>query len=207
MKKLICLFLLLATICSMLSGCTNTEGKPTLIGDAEPAQYQSEAAFVSAIKNGGESNGWDIKSIKYYYRPKNVPEGATLRYVQVRDTYVMFAYTLDKDKNSSDATKDINYKWFRSFDGGRTHPEAQAFIEDLTSFGDKEIYTLKRQRENTIFVSDRSFNDAKALMDDINTAWTVSWVQDGECFGGSVPYSIPEEDIAKYLEMEKVVIE
>jgi len=50
-----------------------------------------------------------------------------------------------------------------------------------------------------------SFSEGKAKIDLLyNPTWSVQWAQDGACFSGNIPYSIPEADIAKYLEMEKV---
>lgn len=205
MKKVIILFLLVCGLCSMLSGCTNnTEAKPTVIGDAAPTQYESEEAFVSAVKNGRDSNGWDIKDITYYYRPKTLPEGAILKYVQVRDTYVMFVYTLDTDKKSTDYTKNILLCWYRYFS------DTQAYIADSTSRLKFKIVSLPEQAEGMTISAIKSFSEGKkeyASGELSDPTWSVQWVQEGACFGGSIPWTIPEADIAKYLEMEKVIVE
>ena len=57
-------------------------------------------------------------------------------------------------------------------------------------------------------MSTKSFCEGKADNEKTgDPTWNVSWVYDGACFKGSITYSIPEADIAKYLEMEKVTVQ
>jgi len=99
-----------------------------------------------------------MKDIKYYYRPKTVPEGAILKYVEVFDTYVMFAYTFDTDKESKDATKDVLLLWFRYFD------DSQKYIQNITNRHNCNIYNLEEQIKGMTIMSHKNFNEAKAKM-------------------------------------------
>ncbi len=225
MIKIIKLLIVLVVVLSFMIGCTHSNSSTvtntvssTLLNvdvsdgvneSAAPMQFESEEDFLKAIKTSSEENNiWGINDITYYYRPKTLPEGAILKYIQVRDTYVLFKYTIDTDKKSTDTTKSMLFMWYRSFDGGRTHPDPQEFIKEMSERRGNSIMSLNGQAEDTTYMADKTFNEGKASIDTMtNPVWRVYWVHNGECFKGNIPYSIQEADIAKYLEMEKVLIE
>jgi hypothetical protein len=210
MKKAGFIFILIIVLSCLIS-CTKSEVMqsqnaasvmPTPKVCAAPIRVESEEAFIKATRSEDENEMFNMKDIKYYYRAKTLPANAILKYVEVFDTYVMFVYTLDNNKESKDLTKNIKLMWFRRFN------DSQAYIQDITSRLNCKTYALYGQIDNTTFMSDKSFNEAKAAKEETgNPTWGLFWVQDGACFEGSVPWTISEEDIAKYLEMEKVVIE
>lgn len=169
----------------------------------KPILFENEERFIKAVKADDGNGEWDLKSIIYYYRPKNLPDGAILQEIRVFDSHVGFEYTLDTDKNSTDATKMVSYSWYRGFNGG-----APAFIKDVTSRFGCVIVNLESQTEGTTYMAEKSFSQAKASKDVSGyPSWNLLWVQDCECFDGSIPWNIPESDIVKYLEMEKVIVE
>jgi hypothetical protein len=221
MKKAISIIILFMTSVCII-GCANknaqTATEPEMVNAlrstvtleecAAPVRYETEQAFVNAVKTKDENGVFNIKEITYYYRPKTVPEDAILKYVEILDTYVMLVYTLDKNVDSTNTTKIMNFIWYRSFDGGRTHPDAQSFIKGMTKNYNYGIVNIAGQDDGTTYMAKKSYKEAKLsgnLTD--NPTWYLFWVQDGECFSGNIPYSIPEADIAKYLEMEKVTIQ
>ena len=224
MKKIVLLFLIvMIPMCLVCCGSgitgsneqsqsndkSETTGRIITVEEcAAPIRYETEQAFVNAVKTKDENGVFNIKEITYYYRPKTVPEGAILKYVEILDTYVMLVYTLDKNVDSTNTTKIMNFMWYRSFDGGRTHPDAQSFIKGMTENYNYGIVNIAGQDDGTTYMAKKSYNEAK-LSENLtdNPTWYLFWVQDGECFSGKIPYSIPEEDIAKYLEMEKVTVQ
>jgi hypothetical protein len=210
MKKITFIILVLLISCCTIS-CSSTQinsistaakATATVEADAAPVRYDSEEDFVKAIKTDGENVTFDIKDINYYYRPKNVPEGAILKYVEVLDTYVMFVYTFNKDKQSNDLTEIIKCLWFRHFD------DSNAYIQNIISRLNCKEVELAGQEKGTKYLAHMDFSEAKAAKDETkDPAWGLFWVQDGGCFEGSMPWTVPETDIAKYLEMEKVTIQ
>lgn len=210
MKKIGLTFILIIGL-SYLVGCAKSEVMqsnntepvsvmPTTEAVAEPTRFESEETFVKVVKS--EDEIFNMGDIKYYYRAKTLPTDAILKYIEVCDTYVMFVYTLDKNKESKDLSKSIKLLWFRNFN------DSQAYVQDITGRLNCKICTLDGQVSGTTFMSEKSFTDAKAEKKETeNPTWGLFWVYDGACFEGSIPWSIPETDIAKYLEMEKVLIE
>jgi hypothetical protein len=177
---------------------------PAIYACEEPIQFESEEAFIAAIKTAGENEVFHLKDIKYYYRPKNVPEGAILKYVQVYYTYVMFAYTLDTDKKSMDYTKNINLAWYKDY------TDTEAYLEDSINRMGGKMVSFEGQDKSMKISGFGSFSEGKtkSAKGEISApTWDVQWVQEGACFAGTIPWTISEKQIAKYLEMEKVVIE
>jgi hypothetical protein len=162
-------------------------------GDIVPERYNSESDFVKALREGDIPEVFNPKDISCYFRPEVLPDNAELQYVQVSSSYIMLMYTFDKPK-ADDYSQQIMYKWFRGLD-------TEQFIGGQIERGNNEI-TLEGDGKSIKFYAEKDFESEKAEKE--NPAWVVQWVQDGECFGGNIPYNIAKDDIPKYFKMEKV---
>jgi hypothetical protein len=80
--------------------------------------------------------------------------------------------------------------------------QGEAFVEELrTRFGCKDVL-LPGRVEGRIYLAEEGFTEAKGS--GASSAWMVYFVQEGECFWASVPFSLPEEELAGLLKMERI---
>ena len=187
-----------AMLALCFAGCAQTTPGTGCIA---PVQYESEEAFVEAVQEGNIPSEFNAEEIKCYYKPKDVPEGAVLNYIEVYYSYITFIYTFDI-KNRTDVTIQLKYQWYRDFN----NPE-EFINSSIEKLGLKEVH-IQNAKSGSIFISNDDFSAEKESKDQNERPnWYFFFVQDGQCFAGVVPWSIPEEEIGKYFVMEKVVMD
>lgn len=223
--KIVIIFLTVLIVIS-LSSCGNANGSVPSVNNSQmdsaspehspiacrvPEKFYSEEDFIKALKDGRVYSGYHPEEIKYYYHPRTLPEGAVFLYMQANYDYVMLFYTFDKTK-PDDISKQIMYKTYRGY-------TTDDYVKSLIKSGELE-YNLEGKTSDSRFFSFYSYDSAQTGYDSSNVegknkgqdlyappAWTVNFIQNGDCFEGNVPYCIDEKDITKYFEMEKVTIQ
>ena len=221
MKKRI-MICAIALLMLCLAGCgsntssltDNTESHSSAIVETNspevslaPQQFSNEEEFVKALKDGKVYGEYHPEEIRNYYRPKVLPEGAILLYVEVNYDYVILMYTLDKE-HSDDLTKQIMYKTIRGY-------TTEDYIQFCLDSGETE-YDLEGKTSDSRYFAFDSYDAVKSGYEEYGYqendlfspyAWTMHFVQSGDCFSGNVPFSMDAKDITKYFDMEKVMIE
>lgn len=199
--KIIILVISLLIITVNIAGCGNNTGSaatlsPTPWVDDIGLHYYSEEELISAIKQGDNNGTYSAGGIEFYFKPAALPEGAYLAEIQVKDSYISFTYRLDKD-SGHDSVRIFVLLWERAMTAGDLKKELHKTgkIESLKN--SNQYYWSKAAR----------LNDKGEWDESLAQEIYVSWEQDGYVFNALAPVSFTEEDIEKYCNAVKVIVE
>ncbi len=129
--------------------------------------------------------------IEYYYRPISQAGNLTLKHIELNQYNVMFTYTRN-------ATDDDNvYRWVWRF----SQPDGDAWLQDsIDRLGYVYVYP-DNPIEGAKYISDLNRDEAKEAG---RVSWDVDYSVNGVLFSASIPWDISDEDVTKFLQMEKV---
>ncbi len=126
--------------------------------------------------------------IEYYYRPVNQAANLTLMHIELNQYNVMFDYTRKDDESI------YRLVWRYS------QPDGDALLQDsIERLGYKYVYP-DNPAEGTKYVSDMNRDEAKEAG---RVSWDVEYSVNGVLFSASIPWDICDEDVTKFLQMEK----
>ncbi len=204
MKRSIVICLMIAVFASLLSGCGQQSSAENLNEIPETAvcradgEAYSEEEFLQGILNKEEDYvAWGITEYwEYYYRPAYIPEGFTLEKILFAGGYLVYLYT-----NEANELYEFIWNVTLSEEAVRGHGK-EIEIPDVK----EDIYIVSG--------SGMSFNEAKnnkeyreSRVDSIyKDGWAVTFIIEGTVFDIGMPFSIPEEDLSKLIDVERVYI-
>jgi uncharacterized protein YceK len=201
-KRRIAIFLIFAVFASLLSGCgqqssaENPNETPEIAVCRAQGEAYSEEEFLQGILNKEEDYvAWGITDTwEYYYRPVNIPEGFVLDVILFAGGYLVYRYF-------NEAGELYEFVW------NVTLSEEAVRGKELDIPGAKEDTYI-------ISSSGMSYSEAKnnkeyreSRVDSIyKDGWSVTFIIEGAVFDIGMPFSIPEEDLGKLIQVEKVYI-
>jgi hypothetical protein len=199
------MFLMIAVFASLISGCgqqssaENPDEIPeTAVCRADGEAY-SEEEFLQGILNKEEDYvAWGITEYwEYYYRPVYIPEGFTLKKILFAGGYLVYLYT-------NEANELYEFIW-----------NVTLSEEAVRGYG-KEI-EIPGVADDTYIVSSSgmSYSEAKNNKDYRESransiykdGWAVTFITEGTVFDIGMPFSIPEDDLSKLIDVERVYIQ
>jgi hypothetical protein len=209
MRKIIFILIISIVLLTILTSCTvknttkqsieytTTEQPSPLLG---PLEFSSEDEMVRQIKSGKITNSeHQLETISYYFRLKELPEGAKLFDIRVKAFYIALDYVIGNEEPDAKNNM-ITFVWYRTM-----------FGEDMQiGFANSGI-SWKPMTKNSSYsfeiVENYAYNDKgeqDKSLPKIQECKMIMWVQDNHDFQVNAPLWFTEDDVQKYCIAEKV---
>ena len=213
MKKSILILLMIAILASLVSGCghkavtketTNTDSGETTVcvSRAEGMAYSEEEFFNGILRNTGAYEAWGLLEYwEYYYRLVYIPEGFELESILFAGGYLVYNY-----RNEADEL--FEFVWNRGL--------GEEAVRDYRGQVDGIEVEIPGTKDDMYIIasSGMDFSEAKNNKEwrenrkssIYSDAWGIAFSTDGNMFLMGLPFSIPEEDLGKIIQVERVYI-
>lgn len=149
-----------------------------------PYFFSSEKELSDAVKSKLKFEDVAVSRIDEYYRPNYIPDGVSLEYIAVKDFYVALRYKYNDIIKQTDEDPYYLLEWFRTMTEGSL---------------EKHMYRT--------YASDHFETFKHYYIVNADIVQSVYWEQDGKVFHAVTPSDISLEELEKFCNAEKVVIE
>ena len=187
---IIFLVILLLTACSTQT----SEDIPQQSVEVSQSPYEdsvnildNEKDLVELLRDSSKGS----YEFEYYYRPTTTSKKIKFKHIELNNYQIKFIYTTDE----KDINKDIAFLWFFS------QPDGDLWIKNgIERNGYIYVYP-DNPAEGVKYMSDLNRDEAEK---EGRITWDVDYSVNGILFRANVPWDVSNEDVTKYLEMEKV---
>jgi hypothetical protein len=209
-KTMLFIFILTVLLAASCAPPTTSESKSTSESTYQIEQtplldalhFSTEEEMVKQINSGEKTDSeHQLETIRYYFRLKELPDGAKLYDIRVKAFYIALDYVIGHDKPDM-KTNMITFVWYRTMFGddmqlGFTNsgiPWEPMTKNSSYSFDLAENWAFNEKGEQ-----DKS-------LPKVQECYMIMWVQDNHDFQVNAPLWFTEDDALKYCVAEKVEI-